>query len=286
MKFRTEITIPAYPFNISYHDKLFFVGSCFSDHIGSFFETNGFQALSNPFGVLFNPASIELALQLSAKFRSFDDIFIDQYDDFWISFAHHGKFSHRDKKQFLENIHRQLEESYRFLKETDYLFITFGTAYCYRHIEKGMIVANCHKIPGYQFAKERLSVEEIIASYEKLIASLFQFNPKLRIIFTVSPVRHLGDGFHENQISKSTLHLAIDHFVDHSRCFYFPSYEILCDDLRDYRFYNRDLCHPGANAIEYIQEKVMAAFFDQETCKQFKEKEKEKKMKEHRILKK
>lgn len=278
------IPTPHYPFKIKNHDKLFFIGSCFSDHISSFFEKNGFQVIANPFGILFNPASIDLALQLSVKNQPFANQFIDYYNDLWISFAHHGKFSHHDKNQFLEKINKQIEESSFFLKEADYLFVTFGTAYCYRHLEKDLIVANCHKIPGNKFQKERLSLDGIISTYKQLFSTLFTVNPKLRVIFTISPVRHLGDGFHENQLSKSILHLAIEALTDHCRSFYFPSYEILNDDLRDYRFYAHDLCHPSENAVEYIWEKVISSFFDEETLKWVKEKERENKRKAHREI--
>ena len=282
MKFRTELTPTPYPFQIDHSDNMMFVGSCFSDHIGSAFERGGFQALSNPFGVLFNPVSITTALQLAIAPEQFDDRYIHHFNDQWISFAHHGRFAHPDKTFFLKQITQQFENTRSFLQKADYLFITLGTAYCYRHIERDLIVANCHKIPNYEFEKRRLDVDEVVQVLQMLSQNIFKLNPNLKLIFTVSPVRHLGDGFHENQLSKSILHLAIDKMADNQYIFYFPAYEIVNDDLRDYRFYAKDLCHPGEQAIEYVWEKVKEAFFTKKTLEKITEAEKERKGREHR----
>ena len=168
------------------------------------------------------------------------------------------------------------------MASADYLFLTFGTAYCYRLIERDLIVANCHKIPANRFEKKLFTVDQITDIYRELLPQLQQFNPQLKIIFTVSPVRHLGDGFHENQISKSTLHLSIHQLVDNTSSFYFPSYEMIQDDLRDYRFYATDLCHPSEAAVTYISEKLTEAFFTKETQERMKEVVKENKAKGHR----
>ena len=281
MKFRTELNPNSYPFQIAYDDHLMFIGSCFSDHIGTFFKNIKFPTLSNPFGVLFNPASIALALRIAINPEKFDEKYIHYFNDHWISFAHHGKFSHSDKNLFLKNISDKLDETHDFLLKADYLFVTFGTAYYYQHKQREIIVANCHKIQGYEFEKKRLEIEEITFDYNMLFQEIRNLNPQLRIIFTVSPVRHLGDGFHENQLSKSILHLAIDQLVDDTGIFYFPSYEIVHDDLRDYRFYAKDLCHPGEQAIEYVQEKVKSVFFSEETLEEIKSIEKSNKMERH-----
>lgn len=271
MKFRTEIPTPKYPFNISYQDKMMLVGSCFSDHIGNFFQEMRFDALSNPFGTLFNPISISNALKMSIKPSLFTELYIDFFNEKWISYAHHGRFSHADKETFLQNIRHCLNRAHDFLASASYLFLTFGTAYCYRLIERDLIVANCHKIPANQFEKQLLTVAQVLECYQELLKQLRQFNPQLKIIFTLSPVRHLGDGFHENQISKSTLHLSINQLVDNFTSFYFPSYEIVQDDLRDYRFYAADLCHPSDAAVTYIREKLTEAFFTPETQERMKE---------------
>lgn len=282
MKFRTEIPTPKYPFDINYQDKLMLVGSCFSDHIGNFFQEMRFDTLSNPFGTLFNPVSIANALKMSMNPELFNEQHIDFFNEKWISYAHHGKFSHPDKETFWQNISQNLNRAHNFLSSANYLFITFGTAYCYRLIERDLIVANCHKIPTAQFEKQLLTIEQIVGFYQDLLEQLRQFNPQLKTIFTVSPVRHLADGFHENQISKSILHLSINQLIDNTNTFYFPSYEMVQDDLRDYRFYAADLCHPSDAAVTYIREKLTDAFFTLETQERMKEVVKENKAQGHR----
>ena len=282
MKFRTEIPTPKYPFDINYQDKLMLVGSCFSDHIGNFFQEMRFDTLSNPFGTLFNPVSIANALKMSMNPELFNEQHIDFFNEKWISYAHHGKFSHPDKETFWQNISQNLNRAHNFLSSANYLFITFGTAYCYRLIERDLIVANCHKIPAAQFEKQLLTIEQIVGFYQDLLEQLRQFNPQLKTIFTVSPVRHLADGFHENQISKSILHLSINQLIDNTNTFYFPSYEMVQDDLRDYRFYAADLCHPSDAAVTYIREKLTDAFFTLETQERMKEVVKENKAQGHR----
>ena len=286
MKFRTELPPPKYPFHIGYSDKLLFLGSCFSDHIGDFFHRYKFDALCNPFGTLFNPHSIATALNLSLHPELFTEQYLCPVNGEWMSFAHHGQFSHPDKNCFVTAIHQQLKETGDFLRQTDFLFLTFGTAYVYRHKKTGLIVANCHKIPACEFTKERLNIEEIVAMYLPLLKELKQINPSLQTIITISPVRHLSDGFHENQLSKSILHVATDKIlISQSQTYYFPAYEIVNDDLRDYRFYAQDLCHPGENALMYLKEMVVAAFLNQETENQRLIVEKELKFSEHKPLK-
>jgi len=260
------------------------LGSCFSDHIGNFFQEMRFDTLSNPFGTLFNPVSIANALKMCMNPELFNEQYIDFFNEKWISYAHHGKFSHPDKETFLQNIRQNLDRSHDFLSSANYLFITFGTAYCYRLIERDLIVANCHKIPANQFEKQLLTIEQIVGLYQDLLEQLRQFNPQLKIIFTVSPVRHLADGFHENQTSKSTLHLSVNQLVDNINTYYFPSYEMVQDDLRDYRFYAADLCHPSDAAVTYIREKLTEALFTPETQERMKEVVKENKAQGHRRM--
>ena len=281
MKFRTEIPTPKFPFDINYQDKLMMVGSCFSDHIGNFFQEMRFDTLSNPFGTLFNPVSIANALKMSIEPSLFNEQYVDFFNEKWISYAHHGKFSHPDKETFLQNISQNLNRAHDFLASANCLFLTFGTAYCYRLIERDLIVANCHKIPAARFEKLLLTIEQIAGLYQELLKQLQQFNPQLKIIFTVSPVRHLADGFHENQISKSILHLSVNQLINNVNTFYFPSYEMVQDDLRDYRFYATDLCHPSDAAVTYIREKLTEAFFTPETQERMKEVVKENKAQGH-----
>jgi len=285
MKFRTELPVPKYPFQISYQDNILLLGSCFSDHIGTFLTNHRFSVLSNPFGTLFNPVSIANALKMTMNSDLFTENYCYFFDNHHVSFAHHGSFSHPDENLFKKQIIEQFVITKTFLQKTNFLFITFGTAYGYRFIERDLIVANCHKIPNTKFEKIRFNLNEIVQIYKDIISILSSLNPSIKIIFTVSPVRHLGDGFHENQLSKSILHLAIEQLVDNKNVFYFPAYEILMDDLRDYRFYAEDLCHPGENAVRYIEELFAKSFFSHETIEKLKEIEKENKMLNHRKLK-
>ena len=285
MKFRTELPIPKFPFQISYEEHVLLLGSCFSDHIGDFLTKNRFFVLSNPFGTLFNPISIADVLKMMINPELFTEKYRYFFDNRWVSFAHHGSFSHSNENQFITQIEQQWNDTKTFLKQTKFLFITFGTAYCYKFLERNLVVANCHKISNTKFEKIRLKIDEIVHIYKETIQHILSFNPSIKIIFTVSPVRHLGDGFHENQLSKSILHLAIEQLVDNQNLFYFPAYEILMDDLRDYRFYAEDLCHPQENAVRYIEELFAEAFFSQETKDKQKEIEKENKFLNHRKLK-
>jgi hypothetical protein len=285
MKFRTELPIPKFPFQISYNNNILLLGSCFSDHIGTFLTNHRFFVLSNSFGALFNPVSIANAIKMAMQPELFTKDYRYFFDDRWVSFAHHGSFSHQDQNLFIHNLNQQLTDTKSFLEKTDFLFITFGTAYCYKFIERDLIVANCHKIPNAQFEKFLLKIDEIVQIFKDILQKLKSFNPEMKIVFTVSPVRHLGDGFHENQLSKSVLHLAINQLTDEKNVFYFPAYEIVMDDLRDYRFYAEDLCHPAENAVRYIEEIFADSFFSQETKEKCKTIEKENKFLNHRKLK-
>lgn len=283
MQFRTIIPAPVFPFKIGLDDTIMLVGSCFSDNIGHYFETRRFDVCSNPFGVLFNPVSIERALQFMIEPDKFDkNRYFYKYRDLWISFAHHGKFSKDIFEDFEQNIDQQLVNSSDFLKKTDYLFVTFGTAFCYKFIPRDLIVSNCHKIPNHQFERIRVDVKQIVSLWRNLLPKLKELRPDMKVIFTVSPVRHLGDGAHENSLSKSTLLLAIEKLVDNETAFYFPSYEFLVDDLRDYRFYAKDLCHPNDMAISYLEEKLAESFFTEETVEKIVEIEKENRFLNHR----
>ena len=285
MKFRTEIPVPKYPFQISEQDSILLLGSCFSAHIGTFLSESRFHVLSNPFGTLFNPVSIANALKMTIQPEKFTKDYVYFFDNRWVSFAHHGSFSHPDEKQLMKQIDEQFSFTKTFLEKTNYLFITFGTSYCYTFLARNLVVANCHKIPNHQFAKFRLDVDEIVQIFKEIIQNIQQINPSCKTVFTVSPVRHLGDGFHENQLSKSVLHLAVEQLTDNKKVFYFPAYEILMDDLRDYRFYAEDLCHPSESAIKYVAEIFAETFFSKETKEHLKIVEKENKFLNHRNIK-
>ncbi len=285
MIFRTNISAPKFPFDIHYNSKIMLLGSCFSDHIGSFFYRHQFNVCSNPFGVLFNPISIEHAIRMMMKPSSFDqDRYFFKTRDLWVSFAHHGKFSRENFEEFEQNITEQLQKASHFFYQTDYLFITFGTAFCYKFLPRDLIVSNCHKIPNHQFEQIRLDVKKIVSLWNPVIRDIQEIRPELKIIFTVSPVRHAGDGMHANTLSKSTLLLAVDKLVDDEKVFYFPAYEYLIDDLRDYRFYAKDLTHPNDLAVDYLEEKVCESFFTSSTLERLRAISQENRFRNHRSL--
>ena len=283
MQFRTIIPAPQYPFEITRNDTVMLVGSCFSDNMGHYFDVHRFDVCSNPFGVLFNPISIDRALRFMLQPDLFDkNRYFYKYRDLWVSFAHHGRFSKENYEDFEDEIEKNLQESADFLRKTRYLFVTFGTAFCYKFIPRDLIVSNCHKIPNHQFERIRLDVKKIVSQWNSTLKLLKEEIPDIKVVFTVSPVRHLGDGAHENALSKSELLLAVDKLVDNENTFYFPAYEYLMDDLRDYRFYSKDLCHPNDMAISYLEEKLAEAFFSPETREQMVEIEKENRFLNHR----
>lgn len=285
MLFRSNIPAPEYPFKIDYNSTIMLLGSCFSDNIGNYFARHQFNVNSNPFGVLFNPISIERSLRLLMNPDRFDkDRYFYKTRDLWVSFAHHGRFSRENFEDFEQNIMEQLEMASDFLRRTDVLFVTFGTAFCYKFIPRDLIVSNCHKIPNYQFQRFRLSEKQIVTQWKETIDQLLAVRPDLKIVYTVSPVRHVGDGLHENTLSKAVLLLATEKLVDNEHTFYFPSYEYLMDDLRDYRFYAKDLYHPNDLAVEYIEEKVAESFFDPQTTEQVRLVAQQNKFRAHRRL--
>ena len=283
MQFRTIIPAPQYPFQIQENDAVMLVGSCFSDNMGHYFDTHRFEVCSNPFGVLFNPISIDRALRFMLQPELFDkNRYFYKYRDLWVSFAHHGRFSKEIFEDFEANIDTNLQQSAEFLRKTRYLFITFGTAFCYKFIPRDLIVSNCHKIPNHQFDRLRLDVKKIVTQWNSTLALLKESCPDMKVIFTVSPVRHLGDGAHENALSKASLLLAVEKLVDNEFTYYFPAYEYLMDDLRDYRFYAKDLCHINDLAISYLEERLAESFFSPETIERMVEIEKENRFLNHR----
>lgn len=285
MKFRTEIPVPKYPFEIGLDSQILFLGSCFSEHVSAYFIERNFKALANPFGILFNPLSIAFALDLMTGKQHLSERYFSFFEEKWISFAHHGKFSNPDRTMFEEGVKDSLETGSDFLQNADFLFVTLGTSYYYFHKEKELVVANCHKVPGTEFDKRRASVTDVCNAFLPFFEWRNLHRPDLRVIFTVSPVRHLGDGFHENQLSKATLHLSIEKLQEmYENVYYFPSYEIFMDDLRDYRFYDKDLCHPSLQGVEYLLEKVSSVFFTDATRQKITEIEKEIRRNGHRPL--
>lgn len=260
MKFRTEIAIPAATCPIQHYEKVMMLGSCFSENISQKLQKGGFRCISNPFGVLYNPTSISTCIRRLLQEKRFDESDLISYGRMHHSMLHHGSFSAADPEECLEHINRSLEAGRQALMEADIVIITWGTAWVYEM--EGKTVANCHKIPAERFTRRRLSAKEIADDYEQLFA-LPELKHK-RIILTVSPIRHIKDGLHENQLSKATLLLAADQLATNEKVCYFPSYELLLDELRDYRFYAEDMLHPSEVATDYIWEQFAASQLSQE----------------------
>ncbi|NLB25659.1 MAG: GSCFA domain-containing protein [Bacteroidales bacterium] len=267
-KFHTKVDIPLFGEKYGYQNRWMFTGSCFTEHIGSKMEGLKFPADINPFGIIYNPVSVANGLRLLIKNKIFtpDDLIFQ--NGLWHSFYHHSRFSSPDLKLTLKKINNRMAFSREFLKKADFLFITFGTAMVYEYRLTGMTVSNCHKIPGKEFRRFRLTPTEIVDDYQNLLTEIWQINPNLRTVFTVSPIRHRQDGAVENQRSKATLLLAVDQIIkkfENEKCHYFPSYEIVMDELRDYRFYEEDMIHLSKSAINHIWEIFRDSFINDES---------------------
>ena len=268
MSFFTEIQILEFPSQMDYSKSMMLFGSCFSENIGQKLIDLKFDVDMNPFGILYNPESIVISLQILLEKRTFteDDLFQDQ--GLWNSYFHHSRFSDVDQGVALERINNRISTSREFLKKADFLIITFGTAWVYELRKSGQVVSNCHKIPAGEFKRFRLGVFEITNVYRELLEQLWKFNPALKVIFTVSPIRHWKDGAVENQLSKATLLLAIDQLIKgfgNQACAYFPSYVLMMDELRDYRFYAEDMLHISPVAVDYIFERFSKVLISKES---------------------
>jgi lysophospholipase L1-like esterase len=281
MEFRTQIAVKKASQSILHQSRILMLGSCFTENIGERLYASGFNVDVNPFGIQYNPLSIAAALNLLLNKRDFtvNDLF--QHEGSWHSFMHHSRFSGNSAQETLQNINTRLQASSDFLNKSDYLIITLGTAWIYELKENGQIVSNCHKLPESTFNRRRISVEDIVNTYTPILQIFKSSN--LQIIFTVSPIRHWKDGAHENNLSKSVLLLAIDELQrQFDSVSYFPAYELLLDDLRDYRFYTEDMLHPNSTAINYIWEKFSDCYFSDKTKQIASEVEKLNRMKQHR----
>jgi hypothetical protein len=285
MELRTTFIIPPSGNRITYSDGVVFIGSCFATSIGKQFELGRMPALINPFGTVYNPVSVCNTLDAISEGREYtiDDLY--NYQDNWISFNHYTDFSSGDPDALLNKINSTIFKARAFLTRAHFLFVTFGTSSVYRWKLSGKIVSNCHKIPEPEFTREMLSPGEIIAQWSDQLEKLHSINPDLKVIFTISPVRHLKDGAHGNQISKSVLFLAVEELQNHRlKPDYFPAYELIMDDLRDYRFYDADMLHPSALAIDYIWDAFTKCYFDDKTLGLYREVVKITKALSHRIM--
>ena len=287
IKYCTPIDMPMSSFNVTYRDCLILIGSCFADNIGQKMRERKLNVEVNPFGVLYNPLSVASACRRLLKPNLFVEGDLFFYNGLYSSFMHHGKFSDICADDCLDKINGSLTSAAEAFSKMSKLVITFGTAYVYRlkeqlttqaestcaegHIRK--VVANCHKLPAARFERELLTVDMIVDEWVALLEDIWSVNPSLKVVFTVSPIRHLKDGAHLNQISKAMLLLAVQQLENKysDRISYFPAYELMMDELRDYRFYADNMLHPSKIAIDYIWERFCGAYMDAETTNVLKE---------------
>ncbi|MER2995974.1 GSCFA domain-containing protein [Pontibacter populi] len=261
--FRTEVTIPASDLNLSLNDKVVTIGSCFAEVIGTKLQDYKADVLVNPFGTIFNPISVCRLLQaVTGEPLNLEQSLV-QRDGIWYSYDLHSSLSSPNKDALLQTIAQRIAQTREHLKEAKLLIITFGTAVSYKLTDTGTIVANCHKLPAKQFSRTLLTTEEINYSLEACYQALKKFNPDLQTIVTVSPVRHVKETLPTNSVSKSILRVATHYMTERYKdVLYFPAYEIMLDDLRDYRFYGPDMLHPTPVAEDYIWQKFAGAYLD------------------------
>jgi len=267
IKFRTEVDLPDFKRKMGYRHPSMMIGSCFAENIGNYLLELCFPIIVNPFGILYNPVSIANSLGFLIDGKRFTEQDLFYSNGLYNSFFHHSRFSDPDPVNALKCINLQVDEASDVLKNCSHLFITFGTSWVFRHKSSGMVVSNCHKLPAATFEHFRLSVAQITEAWIPLIGQLRSINPQLQIVFTVSPIRHLKDGAHGNQLSKSTLLMAIEELISrfgNDLVSYFPSYELVLDELRDYRFYASDMTHLSEIAVDFVREKFTDAILDQE----------------------
>lgn len=263
MKLYTTVHVTPSEKKIGYGDKILLLGSCFADNIGAKFEEHYFQTTINPFGTLYNPASIAKAVLDMGYGPS--GMGLVEHNGLWHSMMHHGSYSGVDKEEVIARCEESRIQMREALQQASVVIVTFGTAWVYEY--EGEVVANCHKLPANRFVRRRLTVDEIVNVWQPIIASM----PDKHWIFTVSPIRHVKDGLHENQVSKAILLQAVDRLISiQSNSLmgsksYFPSYEIMLDELRDYRFYAEDMVHPSAVAVDYIWQRFVETYMTTDT---------------------
>ena len=286
MKLRTELrSIPA-SFSINYQTPILGIGSCFTENIGEKLATRRLPIHQNPFGIVYNPLSIAAQLDVLMSEKLFSEPDLVELNGEFYSWLHHGFYSDEKMEMALNNINTSIENARLFLKNTKRLFLTFGSATVFQLKSTGEVVANCHKAPPQYFDRRRLSTTEIVATLSPIIEKLSAQLIDLQIIITVSPVRHLRDGLIENNLSKATLLLAADELAQKfSNVSYFPAYELIMDDLRDYRFFERDMMHPTPQAIDYVWQFFSDTYFSEATKTVIQEVEKINAMQAHRPLK-
>ncbi len=267
MEFRTTIKTAENRGLIHHSDAVMLLGSCFSDNIGAKMRGAMMRVDVNPFGTIYNPMSIAASMERLISAEPVAGIDLFEQNGVWNSYAFHSRFSLPDKQATLDRMNRRIAEAHRHLAEAQVLVVTLGTAMVYRRLDNGRVVSNCHKVPQYQFLREMATVPDITATLTDALERLWRFNPAVRVIFTVSPIRHIADGLEVNSLSKATLRVAVNNVLARAnarqpRVDYFPAYEIVMDDLRDYRFYTPDMVHPSDVAVEYIWQQFQATYLD------------------------
>lgn len=268
MEFRTILKPMPFPFTIDYHSKIILSGSCFSNHIGLKLNHKKFDALPNPFGTTYNAITLSKQLNKTIQNRPVLDseINFNSYSGVYSHFDFHSDFNRPDQHSIIEGINSKLDATRAYLLEATHCIITLGTSFVYEHKVSKSMVGNCHKFPAQQFTKRLLTVEEQLETLSSLVKMLTSLNPQIQFLLTVSPIRHIKEGLPENNLSKSILTIVCHQLAaNFKHVHYFPAYEILMDDLRDYRFYEKDMIHPNMQAIDYIWNRFCEAFFDSST---------------------
>jgi GSCFA family len=286
MKLRTELPPFKAQFSINHQTPTLGIGSCFVENMGKKMTNRRFAFHQNPFGIVYNPLSMAAQLDILTSERRFIESDLVALNGLYHSWLHHGFYSHDTPNSTLNAINSEIDKARLFLKTTNRLFLTFGSATVYELKTTGKVVANCHKAPPQYFDRRRLSIDEIVANLAPIIAKLSTQCTDLQIILTVSPIRHLRDGLEENNLSKATLLLAANALTQNfPNVSYFPAYELVMDDLRDYRFFEPDMMHPTEQAIDYIWDFFSHTYFSTETKNIVQEVEKINAMRAHRPLK-
>ncbi len=266
MQFRTEIPLQPAPFQLDHQKKILSLGSCFAERIGQRLADGKFDILSNPLGIFYHPLALSKLLRMALGLESAPDIRFAEHLNLWHSFDLHGSFREREESVLRSSIDKELANLKAHLAKTDSLLLTLGTAWVYETLSEGKMVANCHKYPAAYFQKRLLSVEEVVLDYTRLLAELKNLRPKLNVILTVSPVRHQRDTLVLNSVSKSVLRLSAHQLSEQfEQVYYYPAFELLMDDLRDYRYYANDLLHPNEQGEQYVWEHFGASFFSDKT---------------------
>lgn len=285
MQFRTTLSVPKSPFDLGYETPLMMLGSCFTENIGARLQSLFMPVLTNPFGITYNPISIAKNINYLMTNDTFQEKDVFKEGDLWHSWQHHGRFSSSEKAEILRGINFELSTARNHFLKTKTLILTLGTANVFIEKKSNRVVNNCHKVPPQYFDKKRLSVDEVVSNLKTTFDKIFSQNTDCQIVMTVSPIRHLRDGLVENNRSKAVLLLACAELSDlFPNVHYFPAYELVMDDLRDYRFYAPDMMHPTDQAIDYIWECFVDTFFTKKTKIIVEDVQKINLMKQHRPL--